>query len=235
MTKETREFEARLLDWAEIHELPDGWPAPRLLSLLARLEVEGVSEADAPDMSLMALQDLEPDDAAEVVLEEVFGESMRAGVRQNLAHDLREERPWEEFADVAHQAGIFNAVVLLQRAFPRDHDKPDAVSITVRVTTDSEKGRGWLQAPVPDPALLMRILAGGMDDRAVLRRLFGDSLGGSSFAEARGIAWKVLPREGAPPAFEFTLISSHQWFDPLRDAESWTVMAQPDRGTENPL
>ena len=118
MAKEPREFQAQLLSWIEIHELPDGWTPRQLLSLLVGMDVDGVSENDALEMTILALQDLEPDEASDRVLEAVFGETMRPGVRRNLAHDLTEERPWEEFADISQQKGIFNAVVLLQQAFP---------------------------------------------------------------------------------------------------------------------
>lgn len=198
------------------------------MSLLATLEVDGVSESDALEMTLMALQDREPDEAAERVLEVVFGDAMRPGVRRNLAHELTEDRPWEDFADISKQAGIFNAIVLLQQAFPREFSEPDAVSAVVHIDTASEMGKGWLDAPTPDSALLLRILADGMDDHAVLRRLFGEALSGTSFAEARAILWRVSRRAGAAPAREFELISSHQWFDPLKDAENWTAKAWPD-------
>ncbi len=228
MTKETPEFHARLLDWRQVHELPEGWPPGRLLSLLTSMEVDGVSENDALEMTVLALQDLEPDEAADRVLEAVFGDWMRHGIRQNLAHDLKEERPWEEFADISQQVGIFNAVALLQRAFPREFDKPDAVSVAVRLETASEKGTAWLDIPSPDPALLLRILAGGMGESAVLRRLFGESLAGSSFVEAGAILWRVSRRSGVAPAREFELVSSHQWFDPLKNLETWTATAWID-------
>lgn len=223
MSIEPRGFQAQLLDWTEVHELPGGWPLPRLQALLERLEVDDVPESEALDMALMALQDLEPEDAADHVLHVQFGDTMRAGVQQNLAHELGDDRPWEEFADLAHQAGIFNAVVLLQQAFPRSFGKPDAVAIDVSLTTRSDTGRAWLEAPTVDAALLLRILAAGMDDRAILRRLFQESLDGPRFPEAPGLLWHV-----AREADTFHLLSSHQWFDALEDAGEWTVEAWPD-------
>lgn len=74
MNKEAREFQVRMLDWKEIHELPGVWTPERLLALLAGLEVDGVAEDDALEMTLLALQDLEPDEAADRVLEAVFGD-----------------------------------------------------------------------------------------------------------------------------------------------------------------
>lgn len=228
MPKETREFHAQILDWKQIHELPDGWPPARLLALLTLMEVDDVPESEAHEMALLALQDREPDEAAELILETVFGDTMRSGVRRNLAQQLTEDRPWEDFADVTQQSGIFNTVVLLQQAFPREFDKPDAVSTVVRFDTESTRGRAWLDIPNPDPALLLRILAAGMGDRAVLARVFGDAIRGTSFKEARAVLWHVSRHASAESAREFLLISSHQWFDPLKNLEEWTATAWAD-------
>jgi hypothetical protein len=234
MARESREFQAQLLSWKQIHALPDGWPLGQLQFLLTLLGVDGVSGEEALDMTVLALQDRDSDEAAELVLETVFRESMRPGLRRNLSHDLTDERPWEDFADITKQAGIFNAVVLLQQAFPLEYDAPDAVSVVIRLETASERGRAWLGAPKLDPALLVRILANGMDDRAVLRRLFGESLRGSRFEEASSILWRSSRGAGTETAFVFTLISSHQWFDPLRNLDSWAGTAWPDAGATQP-
>jgi len=225
---EAREFEVRILESTEVHELPHGWPPARLRTILARLEVDDVGDEDAMEMTAMALQDLDVDEASGLVLEAVFGDGMGSGVRQNLIPDLREDRPWEEFAEISQQAGIFEAVVLLQRAFPRDFGKPDALSLALRLETQSRSAGDWLDASPPDAGLLLRILAGGMDDHAVLRRLFEEPLAADRFPDAAAILWHVERRDAVPPARDFSLISSHQWFDALGDPESFSVRAWPD-------
>jgi hypothetical protein len=102
------------------------------------------------------------------------------------------------------------------------------VSIVFATETASRTGALWLDAADPDAALLLRILAGGMDDRAVLRRLFHDALRGVSFAEAGSIVWQASRREAPGSGREFSLISSHQWLDPLEDRDAWTTEAWPD-------
>ena len=69
---ETCEFRTQLISWAQIHELPDGWTPRQLLSILASMEVSGVSENDALEMTILALQDHEPDEASDRVLEAVL-------------------------------------------------------------------------------------------------------------------------------------------------------------------
>lgn len=229
MPADPREFSVRLLSFEEIHELPDSWPTARLQRLLELLEVEDVSDADAMEMVLMALQDSDPEDAAEKVLEAVFGDTMRAGVRHNLAHDLTGTRPWEEFAELGSQAGIFESCVLLQRAFPRSFEKPDAIAIRIDVDTASKTGAGWIESPSPDPGLVLRLLAPGMGEHAILHRLFGDALAGPSFPEAAGIVWRTAhlgPRE-------LQVVSSVQFFGGLEDADAWTAKAWPNAAAES--
>ena len=155
---------------------------------------------------------------------------MRAGVRQNLVHELEEDRPWEEFSDLSSQAGIFDAVVLLQEAFPTRFGKPDAVTLRARIEALHTEGRAWLVHSPAMPALLLRILAGGLEERAILRRLFETALRSDHFPEAAAILWSIESDEGANASMEFRLISSHQWFDALEDLEGFRARAHPDRG-----
>jgi hypothetical protein len=221
-------FEVQLTQWLEVHELPDDWSAPQLALLLDHLEIEGVEEGDQLDMAIMGLQDLDADDAADLVLQTVFAERLKPGVRQNLIDDLEDDRPWEDFADLRHQPGIFSAMTLLQKAFPTRFGKPDIARVEVSIRGEDSQARRWLQGEI-DPALLLRLLAGGMPDRAVLRRLFGEALGGIRFDEADAILWRVERNSPADAAVtELTLYSSLQWFDPLKEADTWSVQAWPD-------
>ena len=64
--------------------------------------------------------------AGELVLETIFADGMRPGVRQNLVDGLQNPELWNYFADIHQQRGIFLAVCLLYKAFPgRYRDQPD--------------------------------------------------------------------------------------------------------------
>jgi hypothetical protein len=224
-------FHVRVEDFEEVHELPGSWPPEALRKVLAAAEFEDeVAPEDLDDMALMALQDLELHEAAELVLGCVFGESVRPGVRQNLAGELDEDSPWEQFSDVSMQAGIFEAVVLLHRAFPKFYGTPDAVRIRARIAASDVETSKWLRTP--HPSLLVRILSGGMPDSAVLARLYEDELKGTRFAAAADILWRVDMLEESfdqtPGELELDVYSSRQWLSPLQHVESWTVRAWPD-------
>lgn len=228
MKQDVREFGIRLLEWKEIHERPESWPLARLRVLLEQLELAEVTDSEAREMAVMALQDRDVDDASDIVLQAVFGDVMRVGIRQNLVPELREDRPWEEFADLSQQAGIFDSCVILQESFPREFGRPDAVAVRIHIASESATARGWLAASPPPSALLLRLLATGMDERAVLRRVFEASLEGDRCPEASSILWTADGSAGPDGSHEFTLISSHQWLDPLEDVESFRAEARPD-------
>jgi hypothetical protein len=138
-------FELSIDEWHEIHEFPDSWPISKLREVLALSEYETeVSDDELAEVVLMLLEDQGPRLGAEVVLEAVFGDQMSAGVRQNIADDLQEDEPWAQHATVAQQAGIFAAVVLLQRAMPKFFDHPEAVQFNLRVHSNVPEARAWL-------------------------------------------------------------------------------------------
>lgn len=221
---EPREIQAHLVAFDEVHDLPGSWPASRLRRLVELLELEGVGDDELRDMATMGLQDHDPEDAAALVLQAVFGDGMRTGVREELAHDLGGDRPWEEFATLSQQRGIFEACVLLQEALPRSFGKPDAVRCELALTATGNTARGWLEAEPVDPALLLRVLAAGMGEQAVLRRLFEDALAGPAFPEAPAIVWhSERVADGT-----LAVWSSHQWLDPLEDAGEWSAKVWPD-------
>ena len=214
-------FRAELVDSREVHELPDDWPPEALRALLEALEVDhaDVADGDLWDLALMALGDLEPDDAAEVVLAQVFGGAMASGVRQNLISDLEGDRPWEEFADLSKQAGIFTAVVMLQRAFPTRFGKPDAVRVRVRIApADADAARALRHA---DRALLLRILAPALGPRSVVTRLFDTALRGGPFPEADHILWRLAREDEPDGAAVFTLHAALSFLESLEEAGAW--------------
>lgn len=228
-------FTVRIDEWREIHALPGSWDIDQLRTLLQEAEFDDqVDDGDVEEMALMALQDLGVREASDLVLRQVFGGRMSAGVRQNLVSELEEDRPWEQFADVATQADIFRAVTLLQKAFPNAFGTPDAVRLRVTVRASDAETSGWLSEG-PEAGLIARLLAGGMSEGAVLRRLYEDELAGKRFDVAQHILWRVALLEPAsaalPVSAPIEVISSHQWLDPLEHAGEWVCRAWPDEAS----
>ena len=170
----------------------------------------------------MVLQDLGNQKAGELVLEAVFGESMRPGVRQNLVDDLQEEEPWSDFAEVSQQRGIFIAVCLLQKAFPTRYGTPDAREIRVKIKPMASAGIAALKVPRAD--WLIRLLACGMSEHDVVHRLYGAELKTGEFKDAPGLIWDCEPVDDpacTDTSQTFDITASAQLFKSLTARQSF--------------
>jgi hypothetical protein len=229
---ETASLTAEVIACEEIHELPGDWNAATLRALLAGLEFEAadVADTDLMDLALMALGDLDPHVAGMAVLEAVFADTMASGVRANLSSDLDGERPWENVADLSHQAGIFTATVLLQRAFPRSYGKPVATRVEVAFAAAQEPDAALLQkAP---PAVLLRALAPGLGERSIVNRLYEESLREGPFPEAAHILWRrnLCPDPADPRRVLAEFFGAQSILGSLAGAAPWQVKValEPD-------
>ncbi|MDP5069956.1 MAG: hypothetical protein NWQ45_03565 [Congregibacter sp.] len=181
-----------ILSQDEVHTLSNAWEPDALKKVLALADADDIGEVgdDAlEEFVLMSLQDAGNRKAAEIVLEAVFADEMRPGVRQNLVDDLQEDKPWDDFAEISQQRGIFVAVCLLQKAFPRHYGTPDATRLTVRFQAKTPAGLAAIHAG--DSASLVRLLACGLSENNIVHRLFSDELKSGPLTEAAGLIWEA--------------------------------------------
>ena len=214
-----------------VRDMPDSWSEAEYHALLDALEVDGTADlsgSDLEEMLLMALQDL---DAADAVLAVKIGDALTRGARRNIVQDfMDEQRAWEEAADIALHARIFEAAVLLQKALPKRFARPDILRLTMRLTAHNPRAEALLQKD-PLPAFGARILADGMGEDSTLERLFDDSLESSSFPDAAGIVWHAGFSEydaGPPAAATLTVYSSALWLRPMEEVETFESDAHND-------
>lgn len=211
----------------EIHTLAGTWDNESLRALLKLAEVDDlgdIADTDLLEISLMVLQDLGNQKAGELVLAAVFGDSMRPGVRQNLVDDLQDSEPWNDFAEINQQRGIFIAVCLLHKAFPTRYGTPDALKLRVRFQPLSQSGAAALITPRAD--WLIRMLACGMSEYAIVHRLYGAELKTGEFSDAPGLIWDCEPVEepaGSDTSRAFDITASSQLFNTLTAGQSFTA------------
>ena len=101
-------YHVSILSLDEIHSLTGAWgndDLRKVLALAAADDIGEIADGDLEEICLMSLQDIGNQRAGEIVLEAVFAESMRPGVRQNLVDDLEEDQPWNDFAQISQQRG----------------------------------------------------------------------------------------------------------------------------------
>jgi len=214
-----------------VNQLPGSWPESDCLSLLKRLEFEGAEDLPKDqlnDYATMALQDFEPNEAAEALIEMLVGEKLSAGKRQNLCEDMTSERQWEEYPDLSYHEPIFNAQVLLNQAFS---DTPTPEIHRVEATLDAlnqaaEQILIDLKDNLPE-AIIVRCLAAATPEDSILNRLFEDQIEGGDFPEAENIAWQIVT-ETLAPAGSRRQRRKLSLYSPIR----WTSGLEEDQAVE---
>ena len=84
-------------------------------------------------------------------------------------------------------------------------------------------GRGSRRTPDDEtaPGTIVRMLASGMDEDAILNRLFEDELAEEKFPEAALIIWDLEVDHTGEHTTTLQIISSGYWLDPLRQTEAF--------------
>jgi hypothetical protein len=223
-------FSVHLLDFSNLLEIEGSRTSADFVALLETMEygdTSGMSEDELREMCLMSLQDLGPVEAAYLVLKHDMGDVLRDGQARNLAGEMLEEKLWEEYADSTLHERMFNAGSLLYAAFPQDFPKPDAVHVRLEVTAENATAKELLTAS-PNESFLARLLADGMDNHAVLNRMYGKELTGKSFPNADEIVWIVRTEALSEAAMRIEIISSGYWLDALENTEHYESNAYAD-------
>jgi hypothetical protein len=222
-------FTVERLSFQHLPELPSAWTTDDYLALLTQLDYDnpaGIAPAELKDMCLMALSDLEPAAAAQLVLGYLFPNELSAGQIEQLSYQMPTEKLWEENPRMDLHEGFFNATQLLFEAYNGKFPHPQAVQFQVKVTAaDAADLAVFDESPA---APLLRLLAPGLSDRALLNRLFGEQLAGPAFPEAATILWQLRPGEKTTTSVVFDVIGSDYWLEEFKYADTYEAATHAD-------
>jgi hypothetical protein len=222
-------FTVERLSFQHLAALPAAWQATDYLALLTKLDYdnpEAIAPAELKEMTQLALTDLEPAEAAELVLGYLFPDDLTKGQLSQLAHQLQTEKLWEENPNFALHQGFFNATQLLYEAYNGKFPHPQAVEFKVKVTAADPAD---LAALGHEPAAaLLRLLAPGLSDRALLHRLFSGQLASGEFPEAKSILWQLTPSEKTDTSVVYDIISSDYWLEDFKFADTYEATLPAD-------
>lgn len=222
-------FEVRVLSFDALHELSGAWQPADYRELLTALDfddVDSLAESELREMCMMALTDLEPDDAAVHVLRHRLGTKLREGQIQDVAHDMVDEPLWEDYSDIRVHEQLYNANQLLYDAFNGKFPRPRAVRLEIEVKARDEEGEELLAEPTE--AFLARLLAAGLDEDALLHRLFEEQLTGTSFPEAESILWQFGHSPVDARTATVWIVGSGYWLNAMEDVDAFEAVAYPD-------
>ncbi len=204
----------------EIRRLPETWEATdyrRLLELLDIDDVDSYSDSDIVEVTLMALQDHEAEEAMEIVLTNFSDNHFSPGQIQNLREELKEECAWEEYPIIDHQQALYVCVDLLSMAFPNDYPEPAATAVDL---TMSCGGLGDVHEKCPlDRATLLRAIGRCQDQQSILNRFFSEQINGAAFPEATSVIWRLDAVPAQPDKISVKFCGSTYWFRDLNEGE----------------
>ncbi len=207
----------------ELTELDDSWLPTDYVAILTSQDVHGASQIapeELRDMCLFALQDLDPPEAAAILLKYKLGTRLSAGQIKNYSIESQHERLWEQSADLAIHKPMFAIASLLNSVNSMAFPTPDALRVSLTVQCDDKVGLAIFNDTM-DRALLVRMLSAGMDDSAILNRLFGEQIAEGKVADADSIIWSVSVTSSDPTLIYMKITSSAYWLNGLRETESF--------------
>lgn len=226
-----KKFDVETVSFKKITTAKGAWGSGDYQALLGLMGLEerlkGASADELKEMCLMSLSDFEPAAAARFVLTHLLpAADFTEGKIDQLSHEMQEDRLWEEFPDCLFHYTFFNAYGLLRAAFNGVFAEPTGVDITVRITAEQESDFSLFeQSP---QATLLRLLAGGMDDNAILNRLYDEQISGASFPAAPGIIWNMREVSQSGLTRDYNLLSSAFWLEPLEQSNAFQAITHAD-------
>ncbi|RMB62904.1 hypothetical protein EAX61_04840 [Dokdonia sinensis] len=205
-----------------IEVLPNSWNTDdyrNLLEIMDYGDTAELSDAELEEMCLLSLSDNEPNEAAEIVLKYLFKDQLNKGQIANLSHEMLNEHPWEEYSDMSMHETFFNAGQILYKAYNGKFPHPKAIHFHVTFTV---KSKMMLDVFKDDTeAQIIRVLAQGMPDNTLLKRLFKEELVEGDFLEAKDIIWQLNKVSETDTTVTFDILSSNRWFEDFKYVEDY--------------
>ncbi len=229
----THKFDVEVIDYKKVSSIKDAWNTQdytAILELMDNDDVAGMSDSDIKEMCMMSLNDLEPEEAANVVLTHLFNDAVTSGKIDQIASQMSDDRLWEEFADPQFHEKLFNAYGLLREAFNGIFTKPTGVITRLLIQAENEQAQQQLEnAP---KATLVRIISQGLEDSSLMNRLFDEQIAGEHFEEAEGILWRATVIKQTELQTEYEIISSELWLGDLENVSGFKTSITAE-STEN--
>ena len=222
-------FKVEKLQFVSIQELPNSWSNQNYLELLDSMEYGDTSELapkELKEMCLMSLTDNDPEDAAKIVLEYIFKDSLSKGQIDNLSNEILDEKMWEEYADLSMHEEFFNATQLLYQAYNGKFPHPQAVMFQVKVNANSKEDLSVFN-DFPE-ASLIRLLVAGLSENTLIFRLFEEQVDGHEFKDAKDIIWQLTTEKHDEKELVFNVISSSYWFHDFKYVTTFEGTTHPD-------
>jgi len=184
-----------------VDEFKDAWSHDDFINLLDRLnfpDAANSSPEELRDLLAMAISDFEPTEAAAIVLDYKFSDTLNENQIDQMSHEMLLDKICEEYADISYHHQLFNVNQLLHKAYNGTFPNAKATVIAFEITPNKNVTE----------EVVLKALSVSLAKSNVIKRLFDEQLDGKeAFEEAEDIAWDLKPTGGNG----YILTTSEYW------------------------
>jgi hypothetical protein len=137
-----------------------------------------------------------------------------------------ENKLWEEHADSAYHRSLFNAYGLLRKAYNGIFKEPTGVKCTIKITANNNDSFEIFDSSLH--AVIVRLLSNGLDETAILNRLYEAQISGKNFPDAKNILWILKEISITEKERQYEITSSDLWFGDLEERTVFDAKAHAD-------
>ena len=190
-----------------IEEIDNYWTNKDFVNLLEKFDfpdANTIKPENLQEMLFMAIQDFEPNEAANVVLTYKLSEVLNEGQIDQVSNDMLLDKVSEEYPDISLHSTLYSINQLLFKAYNGKFLNTKASKLSLDIVPSSVSDLEM------NKEIALKLLANGLSDRSLIKRLFAEQLASEdAFEEANSIIW-YLNKKGEN---FYELITSEYWLD----------------------
>ncbi len=195
----------KVTDISTIHEIDGAWTNQDYIEILDSMgfpEAEKTAPEELLELLFLAINDYEPDEAAQIILTYKLSDKLTKGQIQNLAQDMMDDDVAEDYSDIALHYPLFNVNQLLNKAFNGKFPNTKASKVALVIKLHQNNNLEISKETV------LKAICIGLSERNLVRRLFTQQLQGKvKFPEAEDIIWEMEQFEDGA----ISIITSDYW------------------------
>lgn len=200
-------MKVRIIEVKTINELDSYWSNDDFINLLKEFDfpdTDKIKKENLKEMLHMAITDFEPSDAARIILNYKLGEQLNEGQIQSISHDMTADKVAEDYPEPNLHYDLFNINQLLFKAYNGTFPNTEATLLDLEILEDDGMDIGV------DREILSKVIAGGLRDNSLIKRLYADQLEGTvQFEDAHKFIWTVETLKKN----KYRILTSRYWID----------------------
>jgi hypothetical protein len=200
-------YKLNITNISSIEEIENYWTNTDYVNLLEKFDfpdANTIKPENLQEMLFMAIQDFEPNEAANIVLTYKLSEVLNEGQIDQVSNDMLLDKVSEEYPDITLHSTLYSINQLLFKAYNGKFLNTKASKLSLDIVPTSESDLEM------NKEMALKLLTNGLTDRSLIKRLFAEQLASNeTFEEANGIVWYLNNKGGN----SYELITSEYWLD----------------------